>query len=79
LPCRTNEQSIALWDYAGPGQPTPQEAVTPFAGSLRLVVQERNGETEVLGLKADGAVFRVFQVTKQKDGWWADGYRECAD
>ena len=78
LPCRTTEQTGVIWDYPGPGQPTPEEAVVPFAGALTLVVLERDGKTEVLGLKPDGTVFRVFQVTKQKDGWWADGYRECS-
>jgi hypothetical protein len=52
--------------------------VTPYAGALTLVVQERGGEATVLGLRDDKSVFRAFQVTRRNDGWWPDGYRECS-
>jgi hypothetical protein len=78
LPCDQSEQTMVMWDLAGPGRPTPIQAVAPHAGALTLVEQENAGETTVFGLRADGSVFRAFQVTKHDDGWWPDGYRECS-
>lgn len=77
LPCDETEQTAVALDVPGPGRPSPEEAVAPFAGALTLVAQERGGGTTVLGLRADGTVFRVFEVTEREDGWWPDGYREC--
>lgn len=76
LPC-TKQAAVAL-DVPGPGQPTAEEAVAPYAGALTLVVQQSGGESTVLGLLSDNTVVRVFQVTKRVDGWWPDGYRECS-
>ncbi len=73
-----SEQTAVMWDVSGPGQPTPRETVTPYAGALTLVVQESAGEATVFGLRADDSVFRAFEVTKHNDGWWPDGYRECS-
>lgn len=78
LPCDVSEQTMVMFDLAGPGQPTPRQAVAPHAGALTLVVQESAGDTTVFGLRDDGSVFRAFQVTKRDDGWWPDGYRECS-
>lgn len=78
LPCDEIEQGYVGWDVPGPGRPSPEEAVAPFAGALTLVAQEGGGGTAVLGLRADGTVFRVFEVTARDDGWWPDGYRECS-
>lgn len=78
LPCDESEQTVMMWDVSGPGQPTPSQAVAPHAGALILVEQEDAGETTVFGLRGDGSVFRAFEVTKQDDGWWPDGYRECS-
>lgn len=78
LPCAETEQTRVMLDVPGPGQRTPEEAVAPFAGALTLVTQQRDGEDVVLGLRADGTVFREYSVTKHKDGWWPDGYQECS-
>mgnify|MGYP000032298378 CR=1 FL=1 len=78
LPCDESEQTMVMWDLAGPGEPTPAQAVAPHAGALTLVEQESAGDTTVFGLRDDGSVFRAFQVTKHDDGWWPDGYRECS-
>jgi hypothetical protein len=78
LPCGEREQTAVMLDVPGPGQSTPEAAVTPYAGALTLVVQERGGEATVLGLRDDKSVFRAFQVTRRNDGWWPDGYRECS-
>jgi hypothetical protein len=67
---------VAL-DVPGPGQPTPEKAVAPYAGALQLVVENVDGSTVVIGLARDATVFRVYQVTKRLDGWWPDGYAEC--
>jgi hypothetical protein len=78
LPCAEIEQTRVMLDIPGPGQPTPEEAVAPFAGALTLVAQPRDGQAVVLGLRANGTVFRVYRVAKHKDGWWPDSYRECS-
>lgn len=78
LPCDETEQTGVRLDVPGPGRPSPEEAVAPFAGALTLAAHERDGGTTVLGLRADETVFRVFKVTKRDDGWWPDGYRECS-
>jgi hypothetical protein len=75
LPCGESEQTAVALDVPGPGQPTPEAAVTPYAGALTLVVQERGGETTVFGLRDDNSVLRAFQVTRRDDGWWPEGYR----
>ena len=78
LPCDETEQGGVALDVPGPGRPTPEEAVAPYAGALTLVAQQGDDGTTVLGLRADGTVLRVFGVTKREDGWWPDGYRECS-
>ncbi|ATO15785.1 hypothetical protein CO540_19740 [Micromonospora sp. WMMA2032] len=78
LPCDDTEQTLVMWDLAGPGQPTPIQAVAPHAGALTLVEQESAEGITVFGIRDDGSVFRAFQVTKHDGGWWPDGYRECS-
>ena len=78
LPCDESDQTAVFLDVPGPGRPTPEGAVAPYAGALTLVAHKGDGGTTVLGLRADKTVFRVFDVTKRKDGWWPDGYRECS-
>lgn len=78
LPCGEGDQTMVMWDVAGPGQPSPEEAVRPHVGALRLVTQKVDGETTVVGMLPDGTVARVFDVTKSDDGWWPDGYRTCS-
>lgn len=75
LPCAETEQTNVMLDISGPGQPTREEAVAAFGGGMTLVAQ-RGGV--VLGLRSDGTVFRVYQVTQREDGWWTEGYRECS-
>jgi hypothetical protein len=77
LPCDEADQTRVALDTPGPGRPTPEEAVAPYAGALKLVAQEGDQRTSVLGLRADDSVFRVFDVSRHDDGWWPDGYREC--
>lgn len=78
LPCDESEQTYVAWDVPGPGRPTPEEAVAPYAGALTLMAQRGPKATTVLGLRADGSLVRVFDVSKGDDGWWPDGYRECS-
>ncbi len=77
LPCAEVDQSSVALDVPGPGQPSPEEAVAPYAGALELVAERVGGSTIVAGLRRDGSVFRVFRVTGRSDGWWPDGYAEC--
>ena len=77
LPCAQDEQTGVSLDVPGPGRPTPEEAVAPYAGALDLTTVEAGDRTEVHGLRDDGTVLRVFQVTEHDDGWWPDGYTEC--
>ncbi len=77
LPCADSEQGRFDLDVPGPGQPTPEEAVAPYAGALRLAATEVDGGMVVVGLRRDDSVFRVFGVTERSDGWWPDGYSEC--
>lgn len=78
LPCPVADQTGLDLDVPGPGQPTPEEAVAPYAGALTLVAEQVDGRTIVLGLRGDGSVFREYQVTEREDGWWPDGYHECS-
>ena len=78
LPCAKAEQLLTALDIPGPGQPTPEDAVAPYAGGLFLAAERVDGRTIVLGLRRDGTVFREYQVRKRSDGWWPDGYRECS-
>lgn len=77
LPCVATEQSRVALDVPGPGQPSPEEAVAPYAGALQLASGEVDGDTVVFGLRQDGSIFRMFQVSERADSWWADGYSEC--
>lgn len=77
LPCASTEQSRVDLDVPGPGQPSPEEAVAPYAGALELTSRGVDGDTVVLGLRQDGSVFRMYHVRKRADGWWPDGYAEC--
>ncbi|WP_248580568.1 hypothetical protein [Nocardioides sp. InS609-2] len=77
LPCPVAQQRRVALDVPGPGRPTPEEAVAPFAEASELVVEVVHGETVVFALAPDGQVVRVFSVSKHRDGWWPDGYAEC--
>ena len=77
LPCADTEQSRVALDVPGPGQPSPEEAVAPYAGALEVASREVDGDTVVVGLRQDGSIFRVYQVTRRAAGWWPDGYSEC--
>lgn len=77
LPCAESDQSGVVLDVPGPGRPTPEKAVAPYAGALQLVAEDVDGSTVVVGLTRDATVFRVYQVTKRFDGWWPEGYAEC--
>jgi len=76
-PCPDAEQSRVDLDVPGPGQPSPEEAVAPYAGALELASRDVDGDTVVLGLRQDGTIFRTYHVRKRADGWWPDGYSEC--
>jgi len=78
LSCPFSEQTRAALDIPGPGQPTPQEAVAPFLGSLSIsAVHTKERAAQVIANDADGAAVIVYTLTKQEDGWWPDGYTEC--
>lgn len=77
LTCADTEQSRVDLDVPGPGQPSPEEAVAPYAGALELASREVDGDTVVVGLRQDGSVFRMYHVSMHADGWWPDGYAEC--
>ena len=77
LPCADSGQLRVDLDVPGPGQPSPEEAVAPYAGALKLAASEVDGGTVVVGLRRDDSVLRVYHVTKRVDGWWPDGYSEC--
>lgn len=77
LPCADTEQSRVALDVPGPGQPSPEEAVAPYAGAMELASRAIDGDTVVVGLRQDGSIFRMYHVSKRADGWWPDGYSEC--
>ena len=68
---------VAL-DIPGPGRPTPDEAVAPYAKGTPVTVNRTPRKAVVHDLSPDGAILRIFQVSKHDDGWWPDGYAECA-
>lgn len=76
-PCAYTEEPRVALDVPGPGRPSPEEAVAPYAGALELASREINGDTVVVGLRQDGSIFRMYHVRKRTDGWWPDGYSEC--
>ena len=80
LPCPPSEQGGTALDIPGPGRPTPEQAVAPYAGGgeVTTVADEERGSAVVHVLGPDGKVFRTFQVSKRVDGWWPDGYLECS-
>ena len=77
LPCDEGRQTQVALDIAGPGRPSPEEAVAPFAATLTLVTQKHDGRTTVAALGPNETVLRMFEVSQHQDGWWPDGYREC--
>lgn len=78
LSCPFAEQTSVALDIPGPGQPTPQEAVAPFLGSLSIsAVHTKERAAQVIASDADGAALIVYSLTQQEDGWWPDGYTEC--
>lgn len=68
---------VAL-DIPGPGMPTPDEAVAPYAKGTPKTVKQTSQTALVHDLSARGTVLRIFDVSKHEDGWWPDGYVECA-
>ena len=56
LPCADSDQSSAALDVPSPGQPSPEEAVAPYAGALELVSEQVDGSTIVVGLRRDDSV-----------------------
>lgn len=78
LSCPFSEQTRVALDVPGPGQPTPQDAVAPFLGSLSIsAVNTKERAAQVIASDADGAAVIVYSLTQQEDGWWPDGYTEC--
>ncbi len=44
-----------------------------------MVVVRQNGRAATVNVfEAEGILARVFDFTLHKDGWWPDGYSECA-
>jgi len=76
-PCPNSSRKSVDLDIPGPGQPTPQLAVAPYALGSAILISEENGTATVLGLAGYGEPTRVFKVTKREDGWWPDSYVEC--
>ncbi len=76
-PCPNSSRKSVDLDIPGPGQPTPQLAVAPYALGSAILLSEENGTATVLGLAGYGEPTRVFKVTKREDGWWPDSYVEC--
>jgi hypothetical protein len=76
--CFTSEQRRVDLDTAGPGRPTPREAIAPFASGSTTIVSQQRGVAEVLESGANGTPKRMFHVTRREDGWWPDSYVECA-
>ena len=77
LPCIASDQSHVALDVRGPGRTTPDQAVAPYAGALKLITVEVDEGTVVVGLRPDDTAFRVYRVTRRSDGWWPDSYAEC--
>lgn len=70
---------VAL-DIPGPGQPTPEEAVAPFADGLVPVLMHQTATAAtVTTFSAAGDAIRVFTVTRREDGWWPDGWSQCGE
>lgn len=78
LSCPYPERRMVSLDIPGPGRPTPEEAVAPYANGTTVVVRQKRGTAVVHVLDPDGNVVRIFEVTRHDDGWWPDGYTECA-
>ena len=53
--------------------------MAPFAAGEAGVVRKGGTRATVDVHEADGTLWRVFELTLLKDGWWPDGYRECVD
>lgn len=69
--------SMAL-DIPGPGRPTPEEAVEPYLAAFVVVDVQEDGETATVTAEAPASdAVRLFELTRHKDGWWPDGYRQC--
>lgn len=80
LPCPAPEQRVAALDTPGRGRPTPEQAVAPVAGDIAgsMVTDEAVDSAVVHVLGPKGEVIRVYRVSLHADGWWPDGYSECA-
>lgn len=65
-------------DIPGPGQPSPEEAVAPFAdGLVPVLISQGARAARVATFSAAGDAVRVFTVTRREDGWWPDGWSQC--
>jgi hypothetical protein len=79
LQCQDSEQRAVDLDIEGPGRSSPERAVAPFADGSTVVANENKRVATVHVLGADGNPVRVFKVSKHRDGWWPDGFTQCAD
>ena len=72
-------ETVTDLDIPGPGRPTPEEAVAPYAEGGDELTAEPSGDrtATVHVLDEDGEVVQVFQVSRHRDGWWPDSITEC--
>ncbi len=78
FPCSESDRQPTDLDVPGPGQPTPEKAVGPYADGRQLVLDPSNPNV-VYAVNADGSAYRTFRVSRQTDGWWPDGYTQCRE
>lgn len=75
LPCTRIRHSLIT--HGGPGRPSPEEAVAPFADGLTLFSEGTNTSPRIYGVDNDGTVVRDFKVSKTAGGWITDGWDDC--
>ncbi len=65
-------------DVPGPGKPTPEEAVAPYLDAYVVTNVEEHQRSATLRAETAGGAVRLFNLTRRNDGWWPEGYAECA-
>jgi hypothetical protein len=78
--CAPSQRLEVMFDYPGPGRPTPAKAVAPLLGALKVGTTRVSGDGDkatVTALDSAGNVVREYRLTKASDGWWPDGYTAC--
>ena len=80
LDCTIEQQQAIDLEVRGPGQATPEAAVTNLEPTVRVDRVERNSDqnsASVYVADGTGRIVSIYAVELLTDGWWPQSQRTC--